>query len=213
MRLIDAYNLLVEDGISDNQRYFSEIYKHFRFSDEQLLKEYLDFIDAEPVEWMRGFPAKLNSKQTFPKPKTAVVKLLKKDAIKQALGVQYVERVYDKIWQTYKKEGEKIMGERSQRSAQSAQPTISSFLSQDDNEDAESYQSLPLPVIRSTTSHRPIAMNILHSDDADGIDHETVPIVAQGADRVELLKQVIGCLIGSLDPHVAEAFRLLLAEI
>lgn len=219
MRLIDAYNLLVDDGISDNQRYFSEIYKYFRFTDDQLLKEYLDFIAVEPTEWMRGFPAKLNSKQTFSKPKTAVIKLLKKDAVKQALGEQYVEEVYEKIWQTFKKDGEKILAEREKKphSSGSSQQTtlpISQFFGQFTKsdpveEDNESYESLPLPVLRGIRESTADPMS-----ETSSIDHETVETPSrEKTDRVQLLKQVASCLIQSLDPNVAKAFQILLSEV
>jgi hypothetical protein len=86
MKLVDAYNLLAEDGISDNCRYFSEVFKAFDFKDDDLLSDYIDFIVHEPVHWMEGFPVKLTTKTSFSKPKTAVIKLLKKGEVQTALG-------------------------------------------------------------------------------------------------------------------------------
>jgi len=113
MRLIDAYNLLVEDGISDNHRYFSELYKQFNYRDEGLLKDYLEFIYYDPVEWMRGFPKKLTTKTSFSKPKTAVIKLLKKEAVVEAVGAEFAERLHTKIWKTFKENSEGLLADRA----------------------------------------------------------------------------------------------------
>lgn len=112
MNLQEAYNLLAEDGISDNCRYFAEVYKCFNFTDTDLLADYIDFIVHEPVHWMEGFPAKLQSKMSFSKPKTAVIKLLKKKEVHDALGVEVAEAAHDVIWRTYKKESEAMIAKR-----------------------------------------------------------------------------------------------------
>lgn len=113
MRLVDAYNLLIEDGVSDSPRYFAEVYKSFQFTDDDSLADYIDFIVHEPVHWMRGFPAKLTTKTSFSKPKTAVIKLLKKPAVQNELGVDVVETAHGAIWSTFKKEHETLLKERS----------------------------------------------------------------------------------------------------
>jgi hypothetical protein len=112
MRLLDAYNLLVEDGIADNHRYFAEVYKQFQFRDEDTLKDYIEFILHEPVHWMRGFPTKLTSKTSFSKPKTAIIKLLKKSAVMEDLGIELATQAHSVIWDTYKSSHEELLKER-----------------------------------------------------------------------------------------------------
>lgn len=115
MRLVDAYNLLVDDGISDNHRYFAEVYKAFNYTDEDSLADYVDFIVHEPLHWMQGFPAKLTTKTSFSKPKTAIIKLLKKSQVQEDLGAEVADAAYTVIWNTFKKEHETLLKEREGR--------------------------------------------------------------------------------------------------
>lgn len=108
MKLADAQILLGE-----NSRYFSEVYKQFAFRDDQLLKDYLDFIIHEPIEWMKGFPSKLTTKSTFSRPKAILVKLLKMDAVKSALGEEYVAKTYGIIWKTFKNNLDMVLATRN----------------------------------------------------------------------------------------------------
>jgi hypothetical protein len=211
MRLIDAYNLLVEDGIADNCRYFSELYKYFQFRDEQLLKEYLEFIIQEPVDWIRGFPTKLTTKTSFSKPKTAVIKLLKKTPVLTALGSVYVDKVHDVIWKTYKQHWESILANRETMRS-SVQPRMTVI----DHFDNESVEEQPVPT-RATSS------SLLHSkeEDTESISGESLvslpPELAQvmptDSERVALLKEVILKLSSSFEPSVSDAFRLLLSHV
>ena len=108
MKLTEAQTLLGE-----HSRYFSEVYKQFSFRDDQTLKEYLDFIQHEPVEWMKGFPSKLTTKSTFSRPKAILVKLLKMDAVKLALGEEYVTKAYAVIWKTFKNNLDMVLTTRN----------------------------------------------------------------------------------------------------
>ena len=57
----------------------------------------------EPVQWMMGYPAAYAlGCPGFAKPKTALVKLLKNDAVKEDLGEEYTKKVRDAVWSTYK---------------------------------------------------------------------------------------------------------------
>ena len=108
MNLTQASTLLGE-----NSRYFSELYKSFQFRDEQTLKEYLDFVIHEPVEWLKSFPSKLLTKSTFSRPKAVIIKLLKMDEIKNVIGGDYAKTVYDTIWKTFKDHHEEILRARN----------------------------------------------------------------------------------------------------
>jgi hypothetical protein len=72
MHLCESEGLLGESA-----RYFVCVYEHFQFKETQLLKDYLDFIVHEPVEWLKAFPERLKTKSSFAKPKSALIKLLK----------------------------------------------------------------------------------------------------------------------------------------
>jgi hypothetical protein len=107
MLLSESVALLGEQG-----KYFSDVYKLYEYHDNQLLKDYLDFVIHEPAEWMRGFPAKLVNKGSFSKPKTALIKLLKQPVVVNALGEDYVKHVHDVVWSTFKKHSEEIIAKR-----------------------------------------------------------------------------------------------------
>lgn len=97
MQLAEASALL-----GDQLRDFVEVYKHYQFKESQTLKEYLEFITHEPVEWFNSLPAKYKAKN-ITKPKTALFKLLKHKNITSTLGAAYVKNVHDIVLSAYKK--------------------------------------------------------------------------------------------------------------
>jgi hypothetical protein len=107
MKLSEATQLLESHG-----RDFSEIYKLYNFKDDTDLKDYLDFIVHEPVEWMKGFPARWITKGSFGRPKTALVKLLKIDKVREEYTDSYTQRIYDVVWSTFKKHADDILSIR-----------------------------------------------------------------------------------------------------
>lgn len=107
MKLVDATQILETQG-----REFSEIYKLYNFKDDTDLKDYLDFIAHEPVEWMKGFPARWVTKNSFGRPKTALVKLLKMEKVREEYSEAYIQRIYDCVWSTFKKHADDILAHR-----------------------------------------------------------------------------------------------------
>lgn len=107
MKLSEATQILESHG-----RDFSEIYKLYNFKDDTDLKDYLDFIVHEPVEWMKGFPARWVTKGSFGRPKTALVKLLKMEKVREEYTDAYTQRVYDCVWATFKKHADAILSNR-----------------------------------------------------------------------------------------------------
>ena len=97
MNLSHATELLENHG-----RYFSEPYKLFNFTDEAFLKDYLDFVVHEPLEWFRGLPGKLVTRGSFAKPKAALIKLLKHSEVVAELEAAYIQKVHDAVWNTFK---------------------------------------------------------------------------------------------------------------
>jgi len=148
-------NLSDATGLLGNQaRYFSDVYKLFDFKDNQNLKDYLDFIVHEPVEWMKGFPARLTQKGSFSRPKAAIIKLLKHTNVIQVLGKEYTQNVYDTVWNTFKKHVEVILTARQAQcqgleddadSEQSAEPVPPNLLIMEDAESVRSNHSVRPP--------------------------------------------------------------------
>ena len=107
MNLSHATELLETHG-----RYFSEPYKLFNFADDALLKDYLDFVVHEPLEWFRGLPGKLVTRGSFAKPKAALIKLLKHTEVLAELDASYIEKVHDAVWNTFKAHADAIVEKR-----------------------------------------------------------------------------------------------------
>jgi len=109
--------------LADQARAFSDVYKLYGFKDDQPLSDYVDFFLHEPVAWFEGLPVSLKSKASFAKPKTALSKALKHDDIIAALGTEACEHAVTVLWNTYKKEADRIVAARSGTSV-SQEPTL-----------------------------------------------------------------------------------------
>ncbi len=147
MLLSDSVLLLGDQG-----KYFSDVYKLYEYKDDQLLKDYLDFVIHEPAEWMRGFPAKMVTKGSFSKPKSALIKLLKQESVVTALGESYVKKVHDIVWAAFKKHADDIVASRNKTAPVSVVDQLDaddlgspSLLIEEDIQDAESIHSVRLP--------------------------------------------------------------------
>lgn len=107
-------NLSAASVLAGSQsRYVSEVYKIFQYKDDQTLRDYLDFVIHEPVEWLKGFPAKLVTKGAFSRPKTALLKLLKHADVQAELGDEYTSHVHDIVWTAFKQNADAIVAKRS----------------------------------------------------------------------------------------------------
>ena len=110
--------------LGENSRYFTAVYEEFKFKDDDLLKDYLDFIQHEPVEWIKGFPLKLRTRLSFAKPKAAVIRLLKTPEILTELSAAYCSRAHDVVWDTFKKHGDTILDARLKKGLVGAGETL-----------------------------------------------------------------------------------------
>lgn len=226
MRLIEAYNLLVSDGIPDNHRYFAEVYKTFQFKDEDSLKDYVDFILHEPTHWLRGFPPKLTSKNAFAKPKTAVIKLLKKPEVQADLGEAAAETAHASIWSVFKRDADAILAERTAHGGRRREPYRHVVEHVDQNHattetndvsDSITVQSLdeePLPHLpESITPNQQIRMRITPTEEKEEKGEENVGNTDNQQQRIETLKTVCLKLAETLPPSVSDAFRILIAAV
>jgi hypothetical protein len=99
--------------LDDQARSFSDVYKLYGFREDQAFSEYVDFFLHEPVAWFEGLPASLKSKASFTKPKTAFSKALKHGDVIAALGAEACENAVHVLWDTYKKEADRIVASRN----------------------------------------------------------------------------------------------------
>jgi len=99
--------------LDEQARSFSDVYKLYGFREDQAFSEYVDFFLHEPVAWFEGLPASLKSKASFTKPKTAFSKALKHADVIAALGAEACENAVHVLWDTYKKEADRIVASRN----------------------------------------------------------------------------------------------------
>lgn len=110
--------------LGDQSRIFTEVYKLYGFREDQTLSEYAEFFLHEPVAWFEGLPGSLKSKASFAKPKTAFSKLMKQVEVIAALGDEFCGQVHDVLWDTYKKEAERIVASRGDPQLEIHEPPL-----------------------------------------------------------------------------------------
>ena len=197
MRLGESEGLLGESA-----RYFVCLYEHFGFNDQQSLKDYLDFIVHEPVEFLKAFPEQLKTKSSFAKPKSALIKLLKHERVVSTLGEEYIKTIHDTIWATFKKHGDSILSSRQKQSA-----NIIQHEDEDNDSDVDSHAVGQKPTL-----------HIQDSDiDNDAISVESVIRVPSSLEkRCVLLTNLVRTLVRSYEttcPALAAVTLQLLDEI
>jgi hypothetical protein len=107
-----------------NARYFTEVYKLFNYKDDDDLRAYCEFVIHEPVEWMRGFPAKWKTSSNFGRVRAAFHKLMKADAVESDLGADFCHRVHEIVWETFKEHMDAVLEKRNKGST-AAPPSAS----------------------------------------------------------------------------------------
>ena len=147
--------------IENHSRYFIDVYKQFNFTDDSDLRDYLEFILHEPVEWMRGFPGKWKSASLFTKPRAGFHKLLKHGDVITALGDEYATKVHDIIWRAFKDHTDEILATRARVAPSVLDQMMEETTSLSDSEEP------PVPTKNPNTSQPFLFVNDSHSDDGD----------------------------------------------
>lgn len=149
-----------------NARYFTEVYKLFNHKDDDDLCAYCEFVIHEPVEWMRGFPAKWKTASNFGRVRAAFHKLLKADTVESELGADYCRRVHEIIWVTFKEHMDAVLEKRNKgalantsgKKARASDPVISILETFGDDDATSDILSAPDS-----------------DDDSDSLDAESLP--------------------------------------
>lgn len=202
MKLKEAYELLHKHG-NDHHRAFAAIFKHYKYTEEAELKDYLDFVECETLEWFKGFPGGMVTKEALNKPKTALVKLLKLEEVKTALGADYVAKVHRKVWDTFKQNVDAIHTERMVRIARES-PDISDIQSPWNTE-------IPAVPLGAEDIDTPVDLT-----EPIRIQREPIPKKDEprtDAERVRILKDVLYKMGQTLPAGASDAFRLLVSLV
>jgi len=99
--------------LEDQARSLSDVYTLYGFKDDHSFSDYVAFFLHEPVAWFEGLPGSFKSKASFAKPKIALSKALKHGDVIAVLGAETCERAVAVLWNTYKKEADRIVAARN----------------------------------------------------------------------------------------------------
>jgi len=97
---------------ADAQLYFVRIYKNFGFKDGSTFEEYLQAIQKDTTHWFESFPEELKSATSFSKPKSCIIKLLKKDEVHKVCGARLCKDVSTEITHIFKTKSDGILKKR-----------------------------------------------------------------------------------------------------
>jgi hypothetical protein len=220
MKLKDAFVLLHENGTADHHRNFAMIFKHYNFTEDKDLKDYLDFIDHETLEWIKGFPAGMITKEQLAKAKTALIKLLKLQEVRTALGEEYVAKVHRKVWDTFKQNIDSIVQERAQTLLQRQTPA-ESFTPWEPQSHPLTEEDISPPYISERFVHCVRPLRAPNMPTVTTTPTHSVPSTQQNSqngqenqeNRIKLLKEVIGKMADLLPAGASDAFRLLVSHV
>jgi hypothetical protein len=100
----------------EHVKYLKDQLKHFQRAQESPLKEYLDIINNNAIEWLQSLPKGVKSKSTFHKYKAPLYVLLEHQDVINAYGYNYCTSVLKNVKQAFKDNIDKIISERKQNS-------------------------------------------------------------------------------------------------
>lgn len=83
-------------------RSFMEVANIYKYGEDELIGDYLDFVLHEPIEWLRGFPKKWTTEADYHKVRTGFRKILKLQSVIDALGKDKCESMSREIWDIFK---------------------------------------------------------------------------------------------------------------
>lgn len=131
MEVQTATNLLQN---SEHVKYFKEQLKHFQRGSETSLKDYLDIINNNAVEWLHSLPKGVKSKSTFHKHKAPLYAILEHKDVIDAYGYNYCTTVLRNLKQAFKNNIDKILNERKQN-GQEEEVAVDEVHEQEDSDD------------------------------------------------------------------------------
>jgi hypothetical protein len=120
---------------NEHVKYFRDQLKHFQRAPDSALKEYLDIINNNAVEWLHSLPRGVKSKSTFHKYKAPLYVLLEHQDVINAYGFNYCTTVLKNVKQAFKDSIDKIISERKQNGQEEEVATEESHEQQDSDDE------------------------------------------------------------------------------
>lgn len=112
MDIETALNIL-KDKNPDYRKVHENIIKTFNFPCTGLLKDYLNMIKHDPLEWFNMFPKEYASTEALAKPKTALLHWLEKnERVRTELGASFCDDLAQTIHNVWKSNKDSLVAER-----------------------------------------------------------------------------------------------------
>lgn len=106
--------LILTKSTPENHKYFKDQIGHFKIDSQSALKDYLDTINTNTLEWLRTLPENVKGKSTFHKYKAPIYELLMNTSIKEAYGEVFCATLTKQIRNVFKDNIDNIIQERKQ---------------------------------------------------------------------------------------------------
>lgn len=101
MNIQETSAFLTENSKPIINDYFQKQCRIFNLNSTSPLKDYLDFINSDPVHWFNSLPTDLQSKSAFHKYKEPIYKLLKHTKIHELYGNDYCDTIINNMKQAF----------------------------------------------------------------------------------------------------------------
>jgi T5orf172 domain len=112
MNIKQAIDILTKSS-NDNHKYFIDQLNHFKIQQTSPLKDYLDFINKDVLEWFRTSPESIKAQSTFYKFKAPINTLLEHKDVIETYGHTFCTTLARQITQVFSQNRECIIKERN----------------------------------------------------------------------------------------------------
>lgn len=112
MNIQETYTFLDNNFSKIVLEYFKKQVSLFKVEPTSKLKDYLDFIDSDPVHWLNSLPNDIQCKSAFHKYKEPIYKLIKHTKLHEDYGENYCSTILTNIKQAFSSNCQDIIDKR-----------------------------------------------------------------------------------------------------
>lgn len=112
MNIQQASDVLAKETSKEHLSYFTKQLVQFKYEPTTPLKDFLEFINENTIQWLQKLPKTAKSRNTLSKYRTSITTLLGKEQIREDIGSQYCIILERKINDTFKNNVDNIVDER-----------------------------------------------------------------------------------------------------
>jgi hypothetical protein len=137
---------------NEHVKYFKDQLRNFQRAPETSLKDYLDIVNNDAVEWLHSLPKGVKSKSTFHKYKAPLYVLLEHKDIIDAYGYNYCTTVLRNLKQAFKDNIDKIISERKQI-GQEEEVVVDEIHEKEDSDDESDLELDNIDIVEKTDKY------------------------------------------------------------